>query len=79
MWNRNKLWFRYVNNVLAADQEAAVLLTNYLQSINRGRRYVFAFDVIDLQKYKVISRPEKVRQSLANRGSTPFIFLICKN
>ncbi len=79
MWNKNKLWFRYANNVLAADVDSATLLTKYLQNVNRGRRFVFAFEIIDLQKYKVIKQPQKVKQSLASRGNTPFIFLTGKN
>jgi hypothetical protein len=79
MERAGKTWMHYVRNIIAADVPSAVFLATYQHRIRHGHHYASFLEVMDLQRYKVISKKDKVRNALLNNRHTPFIFIIGKN
>ena len=76
---KNKVWIHYVKNIIAADVPSAVFLASYLRYSDIKKDYVSALEIFDLQKYKLITKPIKVRIALRERMHIPFLFLVGKN
>lgn len=75
MWGKqNKTWMRYQQEVLATDLLSAVLLLGYLRFVSVKKMTGYGMEVVDLQRYKVIRKPVKVRQALREGGKAPFVF-----
>jgi hypothetical protein len=79
MERRNKVWLHYVKNIIAADLSSAVFLASYLRYSGISRDYSSYLEIIDLQKYKIIKKPEKVSRALFERTKVPFVFVVGKN
>jgi hypothetical protein len=79
MWRDNKTWLHYLKNILASDAHSAVFLASYLRYSSINKDYVSSLEIIDIQKYKVIAQPHKVRIALKDRMHLPFVFIIGKN
>lgn len=79
MWKRNKVWIHYVKNIIAADIPSAVFLSSYLRHSKLSGDYANYLEIIDLQKYKMISKPARVKIALQDKKKLPFIFLVGKN
>ncbi len=80
MWGkRNKMWLHYQRNILAADVYAAVFLSAYLRHAAIHGLHTWQIEVLDLQKYKRITKPQKVRRAIKERAREPFVFIIGKN
>jgi len=80
MWGkRNKVWLHYQRNIIAGDVYAAVFLSAYLRHAAIQRLHTWQMEVIDLQKYKVVTRPNKVHQIMKERADEPFVFIVGKN
>lgn len=79
MWHGNKVWLHYVKNIIAADLSSAVFLASYLRHTSVSKDYTAALEVVDLQKYKIITHPVKVRRFINDRMHIPFIFVVGKN
>ena len=79
MWNGNNVWLHYVKNIIAADVPSAVFLASYLRYTGISKDYVSALEIIDIQKYKMIKKADKVRIALNERMSLPFVFVVGKN
>ena len=79
MWRGNKIWQRYLNDILASDSRSAALLACYLRYCGFNKDYAAYIEVIDLQKYKVISKAPRVRVALRERLHLPFVFIVGKN
>ena len=80
MWSgQNKVWMHYLNDIIAADVASAVFLSSYLRVALRGRPNANYHEVADLQRYKLIRNPKKVRSAMMSRSHTPFVFILSKN
>lgn len=79
MWQGNNVWLHYVKNIIAADVSSAVFLASYLRYSGLSQNYASSLEIIDLQKYKMIKKADKVRNALRERSKLPFIFVVCKN
>jgi hypothetical protein len=79
MWEGNNTWMHYVKNIIAADVHSAVFLASYLRYSGISKNYASSLEVIDLQKYKIIKRPEKVKLALRDRVNIPFVFVVGMN
>jgi len=79
MWQGENAWLHYVKNIIAADIHSAVFLASYLRYTGISRDYASSLEVMDLNKYKVISKPSKVRDALRDRKNLPFVFIVGKN
>ncbi len=55
------------------------LLHQLLYTIERIENLIIAHEIIDLNKYKVISKSIKLRKLIRNQQLKPFVFLNCKN
>lgn len=55
------------------------LLHELLYSVERIENLIIAYELIDLNKYKVINHPIEVRATLRQRKLKNFVFLNCKN
>lgn len=75
MWGKqNKVWTRYQQEVVAADLLSAVVLLGYLRFVAIKKTTGYTQEVIDLQRYKVVRKPAKVRQILKEKKHEPFVF-----
>ncbi len=79
MWREENIWHNYVKNIIAADRKSAFFLATYLQLNNMNKNHVASLEVIDLQRYKVIKKKNKVRAALNDAVNTPFVFFVGKN
>ncbi|MEZ5017888.1 MAG: hypothetical protein R2800_12595 [Flavipsychrobacter sp.] len=81
MWSskKDKVWIQYRDNIIAQDVGTGIFLSTYLRQLNLQKAYVHYYEVIDLQHYKHISKPHKVRAAMNMHKNTPFIFPICIN
>ena len=55
------------------------LLHQLLYTIERMENLIIAHEIIDLNKYKVISKPIQLRKLIRQQQLKPFVFLNCKN
>ena len=80
MWKgQDKTWLHYVKDIIAADVYSAVFLASYLRQTAIRKSYLSALEVIDLQKYKVVTEARKVNATLKERLNIPFVFVVGKN
>lgn len=80
MWGKqNKVWIEYRDNIIASDVTTAIFLSRYLKHTAIHKTYIPKIEVMDLQRYKLITRPNKVKAALKDRMDIPFVFAICKN
>lgn len=80
MWgHNNKVWLAYKKGLLATNAESAAFLSGYLRNMLINRTYLTALEVLDLQKYKVVKSPPKLKQAINERLEIPFVFLSCNN
>jgi len=79
MWHKDHVWLHYVKNIIAADIHSAVFLASYLRHAGTSRDYASCLEIIDLQKYKIITKSAKVYAALRNRAGIPFVFVVGKN
>ena len=79
MWRENRVWHHYLNDIIAADANAADFLTSYLTYTRLSKEYIKALAVVDLQRYKIITHPPKVRMTMRERLHLPFVFVVSKN
>jgi hypothetical protein len=79
MRRKSNIWLHYVKNIIAADVPSAVFLASYLRYTGISKDYTSSLEVIDLQKYKVIRKADKVKIALRSRSQIPFVFVIGKN
>jgi hypothetical protein len=55
------------------------LLHQLLYAIERIDNLIIAHEIIDLNKYKVVSKPIQLRKLIRQQQLKPFVFLNCKN
>lgn len=55
------------------------LLHQMLYTIERIENLVIAHEIIDLNKYRIINKPFKLRKFIRQRELKAFVFLNCKN
>lgn len=80
MWDRrNKVWLQFRRDIISADIPSGIFLADYLRHVAIQRIHTHHLEIIDLQRYKVISTPKKVRAALTERSEIPFIFITGKN
>ena len=79
MWKGNKVWLHFSNNILASDRGSAAFLESCLLRSRVSTGHAAFIEIIDLQRYKVIKQPHKVRAALRERVQIPFIFVVGKN
>lgn len=69
----------YIKDIIASDVYSAVFLASYMRQATLNRSYTDSLEVVDLQKYKVLKQPQKVRQAIRERVNIPFVFVVGKN
>lgn len=80
MWGKqNKVWIQYKNNIIASDVNTAIFLSRYIKHSAIHKTYIPTLEILDLQRYKLITNPRKVKAALKDKLDTPFVFTICKN
>jgi len=62
-----------------AIEHEVELLHELLYGVERIENLIMAHEVIDLNKYKVISKAPELRSTLRQRKLKPFVFLNCRN
>jgi hypothetical protein len=75
----DKVWIHYLKNIIASDSRSAVFLATYIKRNFESKDYTAFIELIDIQQYKVISQPQKVRKVIKERAKIPFVFIVGKN
>lgn len=80
MWEDNDTgWTHFRQDVMAHNRASAALLVMFLKQVNKNQIHTTSLEVIDLQRYRIITRPRKVQAALCERLHLPFVFLVGKN
>lgn len=80
MWGgQHKVWIHYRSDILATEQHEGDFLARYIRASAIAKIYISSLEVLDLQRYKVITRRIKVQVALGERIHTPFVFAVGKN
>ena len=80
MWGKkDKIWMHYLHDIIAADLASGVFLAHFLRQLRITRDYINSLEIIDLQRYRVMRTPAKVRRSISDAHESSFIFVISKN
>lgn len=80
MWGgKDKLWTHYTKGILAADIASGRFMLGFMRMQSIHRAYLDVLEVADLQKYKVIKSPKKIKTYIIERANIPFVFFYCKN
>ena len=80
MWGKkDKVWMHYVHDIIATDVASGVFLAHFMKQTRLKRTYATALEIVDLQRYKVISKTKKVLSSLSELQDKSFVFVIGKN
>ena len=74
-----KVWMHYIKDIIASDVYSAVFLASYMRQSAIYHTYAPYLEVVDLQKYKIVKQPKKVKQAIRERKDIPFVFVIGKN
>ena len=69
----------YLHDIIAADLASGVFLAHFLRQLRLTRNYVSSLEIMDLQRYKVITKPSKVKVSIRNADESSFVFVVGKN
>ena len=75
MLGSNKIWTNFRNDILAADEDSAAFLADYLSLISINRNYLHVIELHDMQAYKITRHPKKLRYFLREKTKTPFVFI----
>lgn len=76
---QDKVWIHYRKDIIAADVSSAICLSAFLRNSFLNRSYIPSLEIIDLQRYKLVTKHVKVRIALMERLHIPFVFVACKN
>lgn len=80
MWDDNDTgWTHFRQDLMAHNRASAAVLVQFLKHVNKHRLYAHALEVIDLQRYRFITKPKKVQTALRERLHLPFVFVVGRN
>ena len=81
MWSnkKDKVWMHYLHDIIAADVASGVFLAHFQRQLRLTRNYVHSLEIVDLQRYKVITKPGKVKVAIRNANESSFVFVVGKN
>ena len=79
MWEKQQSWFRYFRHVDAVDFDSALQLALFLRKTTINRSHAQSLTVLDMNNYRVVDKPNKVRAALAEHRNTPFVFFVGRN
>jgi hypothetical protein len=80
MWSdKDKVWTHFRMDILSTSKEDGSFLANYLRYSGMQKLHTPTLEIVDLQRYKIISQQKKVGIALRERTDTPFVFVIGKN
>ena len=69
----------YLHDILAADLSSGVFLAHFQRQLRITRNYINSLEIMDLQRYKVVSKPSKVKVYIRNADESSFVFVVGKN
>ena len=67
-----------ISNSVAFEHEVNVLV-NILFKVETMQQFCIANEVIDVNRYKIITKPLLVQKAIYQRKNKPFVFINCKN
>ncbi len=80
MWGRtHRIWKQHTQQVLAVEEIDAQFLVAFLVYIKQQRLDCDVAEILDLQRYKRICKPKKVKVMMKERCDEPFVFISCRN
>lgn len=75
-----KIWLHFPQDIIASGGNEANYLAWFLRWTCVSRTYLRYLEVIDLQRYRLITRRNKIYSIIRNdRSDQAFIFIINKN
>lgn len=54
-------------------------ITQLLLDVESSKNYFLATEIIDLPRYRIIRKPQKVKDALPSHAARPFVFICNKN
>lgn len=79
LWQRKQKWHYFDTGLMAQHfREADFLQKWYFHKSIKGE-LAANFEVIDLQRYKIVSKANKVNIAMREKANEPFIFFACRN
>ncbi len=80
MWSKkDKVWMHYIHDIIATDVASGVFLAHFLRQARLVRSYAPALEIVDLQRYRIIRKANKVLSLLPEVNTKSFVFVIGKN
>ncbi len=79
LWQRKQNWYYFDTGLMGRHHKDADFLKKWYYQKSINGEIASYFEVIDLQRYKVISKPQKVQVALREKRNTAFIFFACLN
>ena len=75
-----KIWLRFPQDIIAAGGNEANYLAWFLRWTYISRTYLRYLEVIDLQRYRLVTRKNKIYSIIRNgQADQTFIFIVNKN
>lgn len=79
-FRNKKYWQGFPNDVFAIGKQDALLLSNFLKFTQENMLHLKTFEVIDIRRYRLITKKSKVAQILNLPSSElSFLFPVNKN
>ena len=79
-FRKEKIWEHFHHDILASYEEDATMLYVFLKMQQINRTDIESFEVIDVQRYRLIKKKHKVAEILKRHSSEMcFIFPVNKN
>lgn len=80
MWRRtSKTWSLFPHEIVATQAKDATCLYHFVRHVKANRMIAAWVEVVDLQRYRLVSHVPKVRNYLREKQDEPFIFFHFKN
>lgn len=75
-----RIWFKFEQDIIAVNESGALALLFFLRQSQRMGISYTSMEIIDLQRYKLVTKKNMVRSMLhLSEKDKAFIFPVCKN
>lgn len=59
-----QVWFQFPGYITAVNREEAVYVQAFCHAVNGTRLYLYYMEVLDIQRYRVVRKPEAMLRLL---------------
>jgi hypothetical protein len=79
LWKRKQIWKYFDTGLIALKYQDAKFLKDWYFKVAVSGKIADSFELIDLQRYKIVSAKKKVQLAMSESKNSPFVFFACKN